>query len=555
MKHIPAERIHELRKQLDMLPARDRERKNLISSFADLYGVSPSTVYRSLKYKKTLKSAQRSDFGIPRKTSEADMERYCQIIAALKLRTNNKKGHHLSTSEAIRLLEDFGVETPEGLVKAPKGLLNKATVNRYIKKFGYSLELLSVQPIVHHFQAKYSNDCWQFDLSPSDMKDLPEWPEWVDQKKHRPVLMLYSFVDDRSGVAYQEYHVTYGEDVEAALRFLFSAMSSKNIEGFPFQGRPKMIYSDNGPVTRSGLFKRVLQCLDIELKTHVPKDNDGRRVTARSKGKVERPFRTVKEVHETLYHFHKPNNQEEANAWLLNYLLSYNVQKHRSEPHSRIEDWIKNIPDDGIREMCSWDRLCVFAREPDKRRVGPDARVSVNGVSYEVDIELAGRDVTIWPGLLDNDLYVESGDLKYGPYKPVGGPVPLNHFRAYKKTQAEKRADNIEELSKVITIPKEALTSDTRLSEALLNNLPHGTPVTGFKDPDPFNEITFLNQIAARQAISNYLSTPLAKLPENDLRAIDLILDETLDKDRVLNFIREHFKGRSFNVIPLRRSG
>ena len=40
-----------------------------------------------------------------------------------------------------------------------------------------------------------------------------------------PTLMLFSLVDDRSGVAYQEYRCVYGEDVEAALRFLFAAMS------------------------------------------------------------------------------------------------------------------------------------------------------------------------------------------------------------------------------------------------------------------------------------------------------------------------------------------
>ncbi|AHJ28327.1 putative integrase protein [Nodularia spumigena CCY9414] len=32
--------------------------------------------------------------------------------------------------------------------------------------------------------------------------------------------MLYSVVDDRSGVAYQEYHEVYGEDVRATLKFL-----------------------------------------------------------------------------------------------------------------------------------------------------------------------------------------------------------------------------------------------------------------------------------------------------------------------------------------------
>ena len=50
--------------------------------------------------------------------------------------------------------------------------------------------------------------------------------------------MLYSMVDDRSGVAYQEYHCTYGESVEAALQFLFNAMTPKTDTRFPFGGRP-----------------------------------------------------------------------------------------------------------------------------------------------------------------------------------------------------------------------------------------------------------------------------------------------------------------------------
>ena len=60
------------------------------------------------------------------------LERYCEVVAALKVRTSNKKGRHLSTSEAIRLLEEEGINTPDGALQAPKGLLKKATVNRYL---------------------------------------------------------------------------------------------------------------------------------------------------------------------------------------------------------------------------------------------------------------------------------------------------------------------------------------------------------------------------------------------------------------------------------------
>jgi hypothetical protein len=49
------------------------------------------------------------------------------------------------------------------------------------------------------------------------------------------------------------------------LRFLFNPMSPKQIEGFPFQGIPKMIYLDNGPVAKSDVFQQVMRYLGIDV--------------------------------------------------------------------------------------------------------------------------------------------------------------------------------------------------------------------------------------------------------------------------------------------------
>jgi hypothetical protein len=46
--------------------------------------------------------------------------------------------------------------------------------------------------------------------------------------------MLFSVVDDRSGVSYMEYRCVYGEDAESALRFLLHAMAQKADPAFPF---------------------------------------------------------------------------------------------------------------------------------------------------------------------------------------------------------------------------------------------------------------------------------------------------------------------------------
>ena len=249
-----------------------------------LPGMDGYDVYRALREQAKPRSLRRSDYGRPRVLSAAKMEHYCELIAAIKVRTSNKKGRHLSTAEAIRLLEEYGIETPEGFVKIPRSILKTSTVNRYLKQWEYDYRSLLRQPPAVRFQARHSNECWQFDLSTSDLKKIKK-PAWIGaEREGNHLLMLYSVVDDRSGVAYQEYRCVYGEDVEAALRFLFNAMSPKEIEGLPFQGIPEMIYMDNGPIARSHVFQQVMAYLGVEIRTHLPRGKNGRRVTARSKG-------------------------------------------------------------------------------------------------------------------------------------------------------------------------------------------------------------------------------------------------------------------------------
>ena len=538
-KPISAEALIDLQRRLDTLPPRSPERRRIIQDTAALYDLSEYTLYRALRANAQPQALQRADRGVPRVLPKAELDRYCEIIAAIKLRTSNRKGRHLSTSGAIRLLEGYGFETPDGFVRAPKGVLKIPTVNRYLKQWGYDRTRLLREPPVTHFQARYSNECWQFDLSPSDLKRLPEPPLWIDPSKGQPTLMIYSVTDDRSGVNYQEYHCVYGEDVEAALRFLFKAMAPKTDERFAFQGRPLCLYMDSGPIARSHLFQQVMRYLDIQVMTHMPAGKDGRRTTARAKGKVERPFRSVKDMHETLYHFHKPQTEEEANAWLLNYLVRYNEMPHRTESHSRREDWEKNLPPSGIREMCSWQRFCTFAREPLQRKVGTDAQVTVDGVSYEVDADLAGEKVVLWFGVFDDELYVEYGEQRYGPYRPAGGPIPLHRYRKFKKSRTQHQADRIETLAEMLVLPPAALTDDPSLTEALSEFQP---PTQPFVDPDPFQELAFPSALAAKRAIADYLAMPLGRLPREQLDALNELLAKTLTKEIVFDYVRHHLQ-------------
>ncbi len=230
-KRPPGEALVDLRRRLALLSPRDPARTEVIARAAAAYGVSVWTIYRALRELTRPKSVRRSDHGSTRAMPAAGMERYAEIIAALKIRTSNKKGRHLSTARAIRLLEEDGVETPDGLVRAPAGLLRRATVDRVLRASG-----------LDHARVT------------------------------RPI---------------------------AALRFLFNAMAPKPEPELPFQGIPTTIYMDNGPVSRSKVFQSVMGSIGVRVLTHMPPSEAERRTPARSKGKVERPFRTIKEVHET----------------------------------------------------------------------------------------------------------------------------------------------------------------------------------------------------------------------------------------------------------------
>ncbi len=129
-KQIPPEALLDLRRRLETLPARSPERRALMQETAQFYGMAEVTLYRALQTQARPRALRRSDSGDPRVMPKTALERYCEIVAAIKVRTSNKQGRHLSTAEAIRLLEAYGIETPDGRVQAPPEVLKKTTVLR-----------------------------------------------------------------------------------------------------------------------------------------------------------------------------------------------------------------------------------------------------------------------------------------------------------------------------------------------------------------------------------------------------------------------------------------
>ena len=98
-KQLVAEALIDLRRRLSTLPTRSRERRIIMQETANLYGVSEQSLYRALAQRARPRALRRSDRGAPRVLPQDKMEYYCELIAALKVRTSNKKGRHLSTGE------------------------------------------------------------------------------------------------------------------------------------------------------------------------------------------------------------------------------------------------------------------------------------------------------------------------------------------------------------------------------------------------------------------------------------------------------------------------
>ena len=532
-KTIPTEQIISLYNKLAALSPKDSDRQRFIAHFANSFGVSHSTVRRQLRQHVPFGKTVRADKNKPRHLSQEEMLLYCRLIAALKMRTSNKKKSHLSTQSCIRLLEEHGVETPQGFVKVPPGLLKKQTVNRYLKNWGYDTHSMRIEPAVVRFEAAHSNDCWQFDFTPSDLKKL---------SPDRPSLFIASVVDDKSGVLYSQYLEAKGEDALTALKFLFNAMSAKQKPGFLFQGIPDMIYTDNGSFAKSALFKRALAALGIELRTHLPREKDGRRTTARSKGKVERSHRTLKNDFEPLFHLHCPKNLEEADEWAQHYLSQYNGKAHRSENCTRQEAWQRFLPEAGYREMCSWEKFSQLVRSPETRKVGSDGCVSIESVAYQLSTDMAGLEVTLLHGVFDQEIHVQFQDEVQGPFYPFKGPIPLHTFKRPQKSSREKRADDIGDLAKSLVVPPSVMTGNP--CDKMIHRLEKAHIIQPTLASIPFEEKTpshFRNRLEAKQAIAHHLNRPLAELSDAQRAFIDEIVDGSLEKETVLSKVRDYF--------------
>ncbi|AXA34458.1 DDE-type integrase/transposase/recombinase [Francisella adeliensis] len=513
-KKIPDEQLICLWNSLNKFPKRDHQRKLLIKEYASYYGISIASVYRQLsKYKYVDKV--RSDSGSTRAIHKSNLTKYCKIISALKLKTSNQR-NNIFTRKCISILETEGVSLNGEHIKVAKDLLKRSTVDKYLKKFELDYSTIkNVEPVVSRFESTYSNECWQFDFSVSNLKRINQ-----DSKD----LYIANIVDDKSGVAFSRYVEADGEDALTALKVLFDAMKGKN-NSSQLQGIPSYIYTDNGAFARSKVFQRVLKCLGITLLTHLPRGSDGRRTTARSKGKVERFNRTLKNDLEPMYFLNRPKDIDEANEWLANYTLEYNKTKHRSINLSKIKVWKDSLENNTLLEICDETQFAKLIRTPETRTVNSNATITLGGISYQLDGELYNKRVTVLHGVLDKKIYIEYKNKAFGPFHPSGNIISFGDYSRPKKTSLEKQVDEIEAIAQSINVSSKIMSQD-------VDNTKNNFIVKPYSDSESFS-----NKIEAKKFISSHIGCPLAEMDSDYLLFTNNLLMSTLDKTAIIREI------------------
>lgn len=154
---------------------------------------------------------------------------------------------------------------------------------------------------------------------------------------------------------------------------------------------------------------------------------------------------------------------------------------------------------------------------------------------------MAGNEVILLLGLLDNEVYVEFNEQKLGPFYPSNGPIPLNSYRKHPKTKTEKMADDIASLAQLISVPLSVMTGNDAQT---IDQLEKARVITKNQPFIPFDEEKirfFIDKLEAKQAIARFLGKPLAELLPQQINAINEIVEETLNIEQVESRVRQYF--------------
>jgi putative transposase len=315
-----------------------------------------------------LKPKKRGDSGNSRRLSPDDQDQILEI---------RKKNLHMPVSVFYEQLIERG--------EIEKYQISYSTIIRLLKKHNLVGKQYLAIPERKRFSHEKVNVLWQGDLSHG-----PYVP--INGKIKKTFLIAY--IDDCSRL------VPYAQFFSSEK---FDGLRVVTKEALIRRGKPKIIYADNGKIYRSETLQYACAQLGITLTHTAPFD-------PRSKGKIERLFKTVQTRFYPLLQTEPAQSLEELNERFWRWLEEdYHRKVHASLEgktphevfHSQIND-ITYLEDPSILET-------IFLKR-EQRKVKPDGTISLDKRLYEVPSRFIGQSVDV--RMDDKGVYIFENDRK-----------------------------------------------------------------------------------------------------------------------------------------------
>ena len=303
-----------------------------------------------------LKPKRRSDRGGARRLSPEDKD---QILAI------RKESLHMPVSVFYEQLIRRG--------EIQKNQVSYATINRLLKKHkmaGRNMGSFHPEKERKRFAYDKVNVLWQADLSHG-----PYIPINGKMKK----TFLIAFIDDCSRL------VPFAQFFSSEK---FDGLRDVTKEALIRRGKPNIIYADNGKIYRSETLQYACAQLGITLAHTQPYD-------PKSKGKIERVFKTIQTRFYPLLQSNPVHSLEELNERFWRWLEEdYHRRPHASldgkTPHEVFQsqlDRIRFLEDLSILETIFFKRA--------ERKVKQDGTITLEKQLYEVPSEYIGQKIEV----------------------------------------------------------------------------------------------------------------------------------------------------------------
>lgn len=307
------------------------EKGAIVKTACEHLKMSSAQLYRDLEtvgFKTERK--QRSDKG--KSVVSAEVAEQIGGMVHVATRANGKQTLPITT--ALSILKAEG--------KAPN--VSAATIARAMKNNMCHPKQLATPSAHTQQKSLHPNHVWQVDASICVLFYLPRGGMQVmDEKKfykNKPAnvkkiekdrVIRYVITDHFSGSIYHEY--VYGsESAENLIEVFLNCIQKRSMQE-PLHGVPFILYTDKGCANTSGLFKNLLERLDVTFIAHATGNSQ-------AKGQVENAQNIVETQFEGRLRFIKIDSLEHLNQTAAQWRMMWNeTQIHSRTKRSRNAVW------------------------------------------------------------------------------------------------------------------------------------------------------------------------------------------------------------------------